>query len=104
MSSSGFSNWRRTKSAIGVLIAQILLIATTLALSVQLIFMAKYGEILFIEQNHTILYGEIALTGCICIYATMTFVHQWKRMGEKRKEDRRTGKTPNSNSQIPNKD
>jgi hypothetical protein len=88
MSFSSLVYWRRTKFILSVLAAQVLLIATALALCVQLIFIATYGTIQFVEQNPVILYGEIAGTALITIYAALTFVNQWKRMGEKRKTDR----------------
>ena len=77
MSFSSLVYWRRSKFVLSVL-----------ALCVQLIFIATYGAIQFVEKNPIILYAEIGGTALITIYAGITFVNQWKRMGEKRKTDR----------------
>jgi len=80
MSFSSLVYWRRTKFVLSVLAAQVLLIATVLALCVQLIFIATYGAIQFVEKNPIILYAEIGGTALITIYAGITFVNQCKIM------------------------
>ena len=73
--------------AIAVLAAQLLLIATAIAWCVHMVLIAKYGEIRFLEANPVILYGEIAVTALIAIFAATVFILQWKRLGEKRRTD-----------------
>jgi hypothetical protein len=60
-----------------------------LALCIQLLFIARNGEVFFKELNHVILYGEIIGTLLISIFAALVFINQWKRMGEKRRTDDR---------------
>jgi len=78
---------RRLKSTLAVLAAQLLLFASALALCIQLLFIARNGEVFFRELNHVILYGEIIGTLLISIFAALVFINQWKRMGEKRRTD-----------------
>jgi len=87
MSFSSLLYGRRLKSTVAVLAAQLLLFASSLALFIQLLFIARYGEVLFKELNHYILYGEIIGTLLIGIFAAIVFINQWKRMGERRRGD-----------------
>ena len=80
---------RRLKSTLAVMAAQLLLFASALALCIQLVFIARYGEVLFKELNRIILWGEIIGTLLISIFAAVVFINQWKRMGEKRSSDDR---------------
>jgi hypothetical protein len=80
---------RRLKSTLAVMAAQLLLFASALALCIQLVFIALYGEVLFKELNRIILWGEIIGTLLISIFAAVVFINQWKRMGEKRRSDDR---------------
>jgi phosphatidylglycerophosphatase A len=80
---------RRLKSTLAVMAAQLLLFASALALCIQLVFIARYGEVLFKELNRIILWGEIIGTLLISIFAAVVFINQWKRMGEKRRSDDR---------------
>ena len=89
MSFSTLLYGRRLKSTLAVLAAQLLLFASALALCIQLLFIAWYGEVFFTELNHVILYGEIIGTLLISIFAALVFINQWKRMGEKRRMDDR---------------
>ena len=79
---------RRVKFTIAVLAAQLLLIATAIAWCIHMVLIAKYGELRFVETNPVILWGEIAATVLIILYATTVFILQWKRLGEKRADDR----------------
>jgi len=78
---------RRVKFTIAVLAAQLLLIATAIAWCVQMVLIAKYGELRFVEANPIVLYGEIVATALITLFATTVFILQWKRLGEKRRTD-----------------
>ena len=80
---------RRLKSTLAVMAAQLLLFASALALCIQLVFIARYGEVLFKELNRIILWVEIIGTLLISIFAAVVFINQWKRMGEKRRSDDR---------------
>jgi hypothetical protein len=52
-----------------------------------MVLIAKYGQIYFIEANPTILYGEIAITALITVFAAVVFALQFKRLGERRRGD-----------------
>ena len=87
MSHIGHSHGRRVRFAIAVLAAQLLLIATAIAWCVHMVLIAKYGEVYFVEANPLILYGEIVATALITLFAIIVFTLQWKRLGEKRRDD-----------------
>jgi len=87
MSFTGLLYGTRVRFAIAVLVAQLLLIATAIACCVHLVIIAKHGEIRFVEANPVILYGEIAVTALIILFAATVFILQWKRLGEKRRTD-----------------
>lgn len=76
-----------------VLAAQLLLIAMAVAWCVQLTLIAVRGEICFTETNAVILYGEIAATALIGIFAIIVFVMQYRRLTEKRANDGRRDRT-----------
>ena len=78
---------RRLRYAILVLGAQLLLIALAVGWLVHMVLIAKYGEIHFVESNPVVLYGEIAATALITIFAVIVFALQFKRLREKRRED-----------------
>jgi hypothetical protein len=80
---------RRLRFGILVLAAQLLLIAMAVAWCVQLTLIAVRGEICFMETNAVILYGEIAATALIGVFAIIVFVMQYRRLTEKRANDRR---------------
>lgn len=89
---------RRLKNAAWVLISQMLLIALAIAWLVHMILIASFGSINFVEQNPFILYGEIAGSGLIAVYAIVVLVIQVKRLGERRASDRRRSSDTVSNS------
>lgn len=84
---------RRLRFGIVVLAAQVLLIAMAVAWCVQLTLIAVHGEICFTETNAVILYGEIAATALIIVFAIVVFVMQYRRLTEKRSGDRRQNGT-----------
>ncbi len=78
---------RRVTFAIVVLVSQLLLIAMAIAWTIHMALIAKTGEIYFIEENPIILYGEIAATVLITLFAIVVFVLQCKRLGARRRGD-----------------
>ena len=80
---------RRLRFAILILVAQLLLVALAIAWCVHMVLIAKHGEIYFVETNSAILYGEIAATVVITLFAIIVFTLQFKRLGERRRGDDR---------------
>jgi len=78
---------RRVTFAIVVLVSQLLLIAMAIGWTIHMALIAKTGEIYFVEENPIILYGEIAATVLITLFAIIVFVLQCKRLGERRRGD-----------------
>ena len=78
---------RRVKFAIVVLASQLLLIAMATAWVIHMVLIAKSGHVYFIEENPVVLYGEIAATVVITLFAIVVFVIQYKRLRERRKGD-----------------
>jgi len=78
---------RRLRFSIIVLVSQLLLIALSLAWLVHMLIIAVKGRIYFVENNHLILWLEIILTTLISIFATIVFVMQLRRLGERRNSD-----------------
>ena len=78
---------RRVTFAIVVLASQLLLIATAVTWCVHMILIARHGKIYFVETNPVVLYGEIAATVLISLFAAAVFVLQCRRLGEKRRSD-----------------
>ena len=78
---------RRVKFAIVVLASQLLLIAMAIAWVIHMVLIAKSGHVYFIEENPVVLYGEIAATVVITLFAIVVFVIQYKRLRERRKGD-----------------
>ena len=71
---------KRMNSVILVLASQLLLLAMAVAWCVHMVLIAKHGKIFFAEPNPVILYGEIAVTALIALFAITIFVSQWKRL------------------------
>lgn len=80
---------RRLRLGIAVLAAQLLSLAMAIAWCIQLGLIASRGEVCFRETNTTILYGELALTVLVGIFATGVFIVQWRRLSETRANDAR---------------
>ena len=78
---------RRVTFAIVVLVSQLLLIAMAIGWTIHMALIAKMGEIYFVEENPIILYGEIAATVLITLFAIVVFVLQCKRLGARRRGD-----------------
>jgi membrane protein YdbS with pleckstrin-like domain len=79
---------RRLGATTLVLISQMLLIALALAWSLQTAIIAIEGSAYFIENNHLILYGEIAVVSLIIIFAVFVLIVQIRRLDERRRTDR----------------
>lgn len=84
---------RRLRFGILVLAAQVLLIAMAVAWCVQLTVIAVRKQVCFTETNAAILYGEIAATVLVVVFAVFVFVIQYRRLNEQRAGDRRGDKT-----------
>jgi hypothetical protein len=78
---------RRVRFSVAVLVAQVLLISTAIALCVQMALIKMYGEVYIVEPNSAILMAEIVATIIIVIYSATVFALQWKRLGERRSHD-----------------
>ena len=52
---------------------------------IHMVLIAKSGHVYFIEENPVVLYGEIAATVVITLFAIVVFVIQYKRLRERRK-------------------
>jgi len=87
---------RRLRLGVAVLGAQLLSVGMAVAWCIQLALIAAHGEVSFRETNTAILYGEIALTALVGIFAAGVFVLQWRRLSETRSTDsmRQDGRTP----------
>ena len=57
-----------------------LLIAMAIAWCFHMVLIARHGEIYFIESNPVVLYGEIAATVLITLFAVTVFAYQCKRL------------------------
>lgn len=80
---------RRVTFAILVMASQLLLIALGIAWVVQMVLIAKNGQIYFTEENPAILFAEIAVTVLITLFAIAVFAIQIRRLGERRRGDDR---------------
>ena len=80
---------RRLRLGIAVLGAQLLSVAMATAWCIQLALIAAHGEVCFQETNMVILYGELALTALVGVFAAGVFVVQYRRLTEKRAGDDR---------------
>ncbi len=83
---------RRLKFAIVIIVSQLLLIALGIAWVAHMVLIATDGAIYFVEKNSAILWGEIAATVLITLFATAVLAIQIYRLGERRRGDeRKTG-------------
>jgi len=80
---------RRVRFALVVLASQILLIALACVVLIQMLLIAIYGLVNFVENNRAILITEISLTTLIIFFGIFVFVIQLIRLGEKRNSDDR---------------
>jgi hypothetical protein len=79
---------RRLRFSMAVLAAQLLLIGTAAAWCAHMALIQIYGEVSFVEPNTAILWAEIIGTAMIIVYSATVFTLQWKRLGERRMNDR----------------
>ena len=86
---------RRVRFAIVVLASQILLVAVTFAWIVHMAIIAVNGQVLFVERNSAVLWGELVSASLIILFALYVLVLQIQRLGERRgmdaSRDRRVG-------------
>jgi hypothetical protein len=80
---------RRVRFALVVLASQILLIALACVMLIQMLLIAIYGLVKFVENNRAILVTEISLTTLIIFFGIFVFIIQLIRLGEKRNSDDR---------------
>jgi hypothetical protein len=52
-----------------------------------MILIAVNGSIVFVEYNQAVLWMEVVLSLAICIFAIVVFILQFKKLGERRKND-----------------
>ena len=81
---------RRLRFTILVLVSQMLLIAMAISWLIHMLTIAVSGSVYFIESNPFILYGEIAASVLITIYAVCILAIQINRLGERRGYERNT--------------
>ncbi len=73
--------------AIVVLVSQLLLIAMAIAWVVHMVIIAVHDSAYFVETNPIILWGEIAATVLITLFAVGVFAIQLSRLGERRRNE-----------------
>ena len=79
---------RRLRFSLLILISQILLIALAISWLVHMVTIAICGSAYFVENNHLILWAEIAISILITLFAIYILVVQIRRLGERRGADR----------------
>lgn len=79
---------RRLRFSLIVLVSQMLLMALAIAWGVNLILIAQHGGLYSIETNPLVLYGEIAATVLIIIFAGVVIYLEIVRMRSKRQGER----------------
>lgn len=82
---------RRLRLAVVILVSQMLLIALAISWLVHMTIIAVNGSVYFIEDNHFILYSEIAASVLITLFGLWVLVLQLQRLSERRSSDRREG-------------
>ena len=78
---------RRLRFTLIILVSQLLLIALAIAWGVNLILIAQHGGLYSMEANPWVLYGEIAATVLIIIFAFVVIYFEVMRMRSKRRSD-----------------
>ncbi len=81
--------YRRLRFAIVIIISQILLIALALSWFIHMLLIEINGSVYFVENEPIILWTEILITIAIVIFAGFVLSLQIKRLGEKRKNDKK---------------
>ncbi len=87
---------RRLRLAVIILISQMLLIALAIAWLVHMVLIAVNGSVYFVEDNHFVLFSEIAASALITLFGLWVLALQLQRLGERRVSDRRDGPPPGS--------
>ena len=82
---------RRLRFTTFVLLTQALLIALAISWLIHMVIIAVNGSAYFVENNPAILWGEIAASVLITLFAVYILVVQIQRLGERRRSDRRAG-------------
>jgi amino acid transporter len=80
---------RRLRFAVLVVISQLMLIALAIAWLIHMIIIAINGTVYFVERNPFILWIEISATILIVLFASIVFITQLRRLGERRQGDNR---------------
>jgi hypothetical protein len=78
---------RRVRFALIILASQLLLVALSVVMLIQMLLIAANGTVRFGENNHVILLIEIALTILIILFGIIVFILQIIRLREKRSSD-----------------
>ena len=81
---------RRLRFSTLVMITQMLLIALAITWLLHMVIIAAQGSAYFVENNPLILWGEIVASAVITIFAIVILVMQIQRLGERRRDDRRS--------------
>jgi len=71
------------------LASHLLLISLAVAWLIQMLLIASNGSVKFVEYNQAVLLIEIVLVSLILLFGVVVFIVQFKRLGEKRKDDKR---------------
>jgi membrane protein implicated in regulation of membrane protease activity len=79
---------RRLRFTLVVLVSQVLLITLAIAWGIHLILIAQNGGVYSIEANPWVLYGEIAATVLIILFAIAVVCLEFIRMKTRRQSDR----------------
>jgi hypothetical protein len=78
---------RRVRFAIMILASQLLLMALAIVMLIQMLLIAFYGLVQFVEGNQVLLIVEIFLTILITSFGLTIFIVQLRRLGERRNSD-----------------
>lgn len=78
---------RRFRFALIVIVSHILLVSLAVAWLIQMLVLAKYGSVKFVEYNQTVLLLEIGLVFLISVFGVFVLWMQIRRLGEKRTSD-----------------
>jgi len=79
---------RRLRFSLLIVVSQILLVALAISWLVHMVTIAICGSAYFVENNHLILWAEIAISILITLFAIYILVVQIQRLGERRGADR----------------
>ena len=79
---------RRLRFGLLVLVTQMLLTALAISWLIHMVIIAKAGSVFFAENNPFILWGEIAASGIITVFAIYILILQIQRLGERRGNER----------------